>query len=72
MEGIFHYEYVPEGQEMNQHFYVAILKRMRLAACRKRSKKWESCAWAVHYGNATPRTADSVQVFLANHGIPVV
>ena len=36
MEGIIHYEYVPQGQTVNQQFYLQVLKRLRLAVSRKR------------------------------------
>jgi hypothetical protein len=39
MEGTLHYVYVPEGETVNQHYYVEVLKRLRLAACFKRPKK---------------------------------
>jgi hypothetical protein len=63
MEGAVHYEYVPEGETVNQHYCVEVLKRLRLAVCRKRPKKRESRAWALHHGNASAHTAHSVQVF---------
>jgi hypothetical protein len=28
MEGIVHYEYVPQGQAVNQQFYLQVLKRL--------------------------------------------
>ena len=31
MEGIVHYEYVLQGQTVNQQFYLQVLKRLRLA-----------------------------------------
>jgi hypothetical protein len=72
MEGIFHHEYVPEGQTVNQHFYVEALKLLRLAVCRKRPKKREYRAWDLHHDNASAHTAHSVQFFKANHDILVV
>ena len=35
MEGCVHYEYVPQGQTVNQQFYLQVLKRLRLAVSRK-------------------------------------
>jgi hypothetical protein len=65
MEGIVHYEYVPENQTVNQHYYVEVLKRLRLAVCRKRPKKRQSCAWALHHDNAPAHTVHSVQAYFS-------
>jgi hypothetical protein len=53
---------------VNQQFYLEVLKRLRLAVSRKRPQKREAGTWALHH-NAP---AHSIQVFLASHGIPVV
>jgi len=69
MEAIVHYEYVPQGQTVNQQFYLQVLKRLKLAVCRKRPQKRVAGAWALHHENAPAQTAHSIQVFLAS---PVV
>jgi hypothetical protein len=68
MEGIVHYQYVPQDQTVNQQFYLQVLKRLRLSVSRKRPQKWV----ALHHDNAPAHRAHSIQVFLASHGIPVV
>jgi len=72
MEGIVHYENIPQGQTVNQQFYPQVLKRLRLAFSRKRPEKRMAGACALHIHNAPAHTAHSIQVFLASHGIPVV
>jgi len=72
MEGIVHYEYVPQGQTVNQQFYLQVLKRLRPAVSRKRTQKLAAGAWALHHDNVLAHTAHSIQVFLASHGISVV
>ena len=72
MEGIVHYEYVPQGQTVNQQFYLQVLKRLRLAVSRKMPQKQPAGAWALHHDNAPAHTAHSIQVFLASHDILVV
>jgi DNA-directed RNA polymerase subunit H (RpoH/RPB5) len=41
-KGLVHCEYVPEGETVDQHHYVELLKRLTLAFCRKGPKKGES------------------------------
>jgi hypothetical protein len=72
MEGIVQYEYVPQGQTVNQQFYLQVLKRLRLSISRKRPQKRVAGAWALHHDNAPVHSAHSIQVFLASHGIPVI
>ena len=72
MEGIVHYEYVPQGQTVNYQFYLQVLKCLRLAVSRKRPQKRAAGAWALHHDNASAHTAHFIQVFLARPGIPVV
>jgi len=38
--GVIHYEFIPRGQTVNKEFYVAVLKRLREAVCRKRPQLW--------------------------------
>ena len=71
MEDIVHYEYVPQGQTVNQQFYLQVWKRLRLAVSCKRTQNLGAQAWALHQDNAPAHTAHSIQVFLAIHGIPV-
>jgi len=72
MEGIVHYEYVPQGQTVNQQFYLQVLKCLTLAVSHKRPQKRVAGAWALHHDSAPAHTAHSIQVFLASHGIPVI
>jgi hypothetical protein len=72
MEGIVYYEYVRQGQSVNEQFYLQVLKRLNLAVSRKRPQKRAAGSWGLHHDNAPAHTAHPVQVFLASHGIPVV
>jgi hypothetical protein len=65
-----------QGQTVNQHFYLQVLKRLTLAVFRKRPQKWAEGARALHHDNAPAHTAHSIQVFLAflsfsNHPTPL-
>jgi hypothetical protein len=72
MEGIAHFEYVPQGQTENQRYYLLVLKCLRLAVSRKRPQKRAAGAWELHHDNAPAQTAQSIQVSLTGHGIPLV
>jgi len=72
MEDIVHYEYIPQGQTVNQQFYLQILRHLRLAVSCKRPQKRAAGSWTLHHDNAPAHTAHSIQVFLASHDIPVI
>ena len=72
MEGVVQYEYVSQGQTVNQQFYLQVLKRLTLAVSRKRPQKRAAGAWAPHHDNTPAHTAHSIHAFLAIHDIPVV
>jgi len=63
MEGIVHYEYVPQGQTVNQQFYLQVLKRLRLTVSRKRPQKWAAGAWALHHDNAPAHSTFHAGIF---------
>jgi len=61
MEGAVQFEYTPEDETVNHHCYAQVLKRVRLAFCRKRPKKGESRAWTfMYHDNAMAHTAHFV------------
>jgi hypothetical protein len=45
--GIVHFEFNPQGQRVNQVYYVEILKQLHKAAYRKRPEFWPS-DWNLH------------------------
>jgi len=77
MEGIVHYEYVPQGQTVSQQFYLQVLKRLRLAVSHKGPQKRAAGSWALHHDNASAHKAHSIQVFFmaflsfSNHPNPL-
>jgi transposase len=71
MEGVVHYQYVPQGQTVNQQFYLQFLKNLRHPVSRRKPQKQVAGAWALHRDSAPAHTAHSIQVFLASRGIPV-
>ncbi|UYV72145.1 hypothetical protein LAZ67_9001957 [Cordylochernes scorpioides] len=69
VKGLVHYEFVPEGQTINQQYYLDVLRRLREAVRQKRPKKWHPKNWLLHHDNALPHTAVTVQLYLAKHEI---
>lgn len=64
--------WVPEGQTINQHYYLEVLAKLREKIRKKRRELWESKSWVLHHDNAPAHTALSVKTFLAKHSIPVL
>ncbi|UYV77052.1 hypothetical protein LAZ67_14003037 [Cordylochernes scorpioides] len=72
VKGLVHYEFLPEGQTINQHYYIDVLPRLRKAVPQKRPEKWHQKNWLLHHGNSRPHTALTVQLFLAKNGIALL
>jgi hypothetical protein len=62
--GIVHFEFVPQGQTVNQNNYVEILKLLREAVLRKRPELWSN-DWVFDHDNAPAHKALSVKQFQA-------
>jgi hypothetical protein len=51
-----HFEFIPQGQTVNQAYYVARLKRLHEAVHRKRLELWAN-VWILHHDNAPANKA---------------
>lgn len=71
-KGLIHREFIPEGQTINQHVYLSILRRLREAVRKKRPDKWVARNWILHHDNARPHTAVSVMRFLAKNKLQLL
>ena len=69
IKGLVHFEFVPQGQTVNQLFYLEVLKRLSDVVRRKRPELWRSGKWLLHQDNAPARTALSVRQFLMKNGM---
>jgi hypothetical protein len=67
--GIVQYEFAPESQTFNQDSYLAVLRSLWDAVCRKRPEMWPAESWLLHHDNMPAHTALSIRQFLAKHSI---
>ena len=69
IQGLVHFEFAPQGQTVNQQFYLEELKWLRDAVRRKCPELWRSGEWLLHHDNAHTHTALSVQQLLTKNGM---
>lgn len=72
IRGIVYVHWVPEGQTVNQHFYIEVLKALRERVRKRRPDLWKTKSWILHQDNAPAHSALSVKAFLAKYGIAVL
>jgi len=67
-KGIVHYEFIAQGQTVNQQCYLEVLTRLRESDWRKRPGLWPD-KWNLHQDNAPAHDALRVREFLAKNSI---
>ncbi|KAL4131067.1 hypothetical protein QTP88_008418 [Uroleucon formosanum] len=72
IKGVIMTEWVPQGQIVNQHYYLQVLTTLRERVRRKRPELWENDSWILHQDNAPAHSALSVKRFLAKNRTPVL
>ena len=72
IRGIVHYEFVPNGQTVNQVYYLEVLERLREQVRRKRPELFANNSWIKHHDNAPAHMALSVREFSATKQIAVL
>jgi len=65
-------EWVPEGQTVNQTYYLTVLATLRERVRKKRPELWKNKSWILHQDNAPAHNALSVKRYLAARGTPVL
>ena len=63
VRGMVHYEFLLQGQTMNQRVYKEILQRLLRSVREKGRDLWESNTWLLHHNNALAHTALSIWKF---------
>jgi hypothetical protein len=63
IKSIFHFEFIPKGQTVNQVYYVETMKRLHESVRRKRPELWPS-DWILHHENAPAHKTHSVKHFV--------
>ena len=69
IKGLVHFEFIPQGQTVNQQFCLEVLKRLQDAVQRKRPELWLSGDWLLHHDNTPAHTVLSVQQSLTENGM---
>jgi histone-lysine N-methyltransferase SETMAR len=67
-KGIVHYEFIAQGQMVNEQCYLEVLTRLWESVRRKRPKLWPD-KWILHHDNAPPHDALRVNKFVAKNSI---
>jgi hypothetical protein len=67
IKGVIMTEWIPQGQTVNQHYYLQVLTTLRERVRRKRPELWENDSWILHRDNALAHSALSVKQFLAKN-----
>ncbi|VVC37276.1 Transposase, type 1 [Cinara cedri] len=65
-------EWVPEGQTVNQVYYLSVLATLRERVRKKRPELWKNNSWILHQDNAPAHNALSVKQYLAGKRTPVL
>jgi hypothetical protein len=69
---VVHYEFVPQGQMLNQCYYTDTLQHLQQNVQQRRHEKWNSGDWFLDHDNAPADSALSVHEFLAKNKITVI
>lgn len=72
IKGVIMIKWVPQGQTVNQKYYIEVLTKLREWVRKRRPDLWENNSWLLHQDNAPAHNAISVRQFLANKRITVL
>jgi hypothetical protein len=66
-QGIFHYEFIPEGKIVNKEITIDILHRLRNAVRRKRPEIWRTDSWFLLHDNTPAHRSVLTKDFLTKN-----
>jgi len=72
IKGIVHYEFVPNGQTVNQVYYLEVLEWLREEVRRKQPRPFANNSRILHHDNTPAHTALSVRKLLATKQITML
>ena len=72
IKGIVHFEFLPQGQTVNQYVYKEILRHLMRSVWDKRRDLWENNAWVLHHDNAPAHSVLSIRQFLVERNVPTL
>jgi hypothetical protein len=72
IRGVITTERVPEGQTVNQKYYLEVLTKLPERVRKKRPELWKKKSWILHQDNAPAHNALTVKQFLVDRYIPVL
>ena len=64
--------FVPRGETVNKHFYLNVLKSLRVAVRRKRPEAWTNSTSMLHHDNAPAHASLLIREFFTKHETTVV
>jgi hypothetical protein len=72
IRGVITIEWVPEGQTVNQKYYLEVVTKFRERVGKKRPEFWQKKSWILLQDIAPAHNALAVKQFLAHKCIPVL
>jgi hypothetical protein len=67
IQGVVHYEFVPQGRTVNQHYYTDTLQCLWENVWQNQPEKWNCGDWFLHHDNTPAHSALSVHAFRAKN-----
>ena len=70
--GVVHFQFLPQGQTVNQHVYKEILQHLLQVVQTRRPEMWKNKSWILHHDNTPVYMPLSTWQYLAKNNIPLL